>query len=116
MIPSTTGMFYTDRKRYQRLTSEGIERQIEMAYIKAQLCYTAKKPITTMDVSELELITQDESALFKYIGYFYLMDYYKEDDSKQDSYLQSMRALEKDLPKSFVKAMQPALHEFSQKI
>ncbi len=104
-LPSRTGIFYTDRKRYQRLKSTGIERDIETASIKAHLLQLKKEPITQMDPEELALLTQDPAPIFQYIGYYYLVDYHRSDVEKVTSLKAEMAQLEEDLPKSFVTAI-----------
>ena len=103
-LPSRTGMFYTDRKRYQRLRSKGLEKDIEWAFIQTSIIKSKNEPISQMDPKELELLTQDAAPVFQYVGYYYLLDYYKRDSSKVASLKEEMAQIEKDLPKSVVSA------------
>ena len=75
-LPSRTGIFYTDRKRYQRLTGSGQDQAVEMAMIRANLLQVTGKSITQMSEGELWMITKDEAPIFKYIGYYYLYQYH----------------------------------------
>ncbi|MEM6634019.1 MAG: M50 family metallopeptidase [Bacteroidota bacterium] len=101
-LPSRTGIFYTDRKRYQRLRSDGLEKDIEWAFFKAYLLQLKQEPITQMDPEELTLLTRDSAPLFQYIGYYYLIDFYKGNSEKIESLREEMAPIEKDLPKSMV--------------
>ena len=106
-LPSKTGPFYTDRKRYQRLVRPGKEREIELALIDVQEKMAGKNGIEKLDVDKLRLIQQDEAPFFRYIGYFYELAYaHKFDSDKIPSIKEAMSALEKDIPDNV-----PALFE-----
>ena len=106
-LPSRTGPFYTDRKRYQRLVRPGKAREIELALIDVQEKLTSDDGLARLDVDKLRLIQQDESPFFRYIGYFYELAYaHKFASDKIPSIKEEMSALEKDIPGSV-----PALFE-----
>lgn len=111
MIPSRTGMFYTDRKRYQRLTSKGLEKDIEIAYLKSTVHSTLKKPIKDLEESDLILLTKDESSLFRYIGYYFLYEYHLGNQQKLEEVRNEMKLLESEIPTSMVKAMNVELEK-----
>lgn len=79
-LPGKSGAFYSDRKRYQRLKSNGVERQIEMALMEANTIKMTGLPMTSMDISSLEKIKLDEAAILKYIGNLYEYEYYMTED------------------------------------
>ena len=106
-LPSRTGPFYSDRKRYQRLVRPGKDRAIELALIDVQGKMNTKDGLARLDVAKLHLIQQDESPFFRYIGYFYELAYaHKFDTDKIPSIKAEMSALEKDIPSKM-----PALFE-----
>jgi len=105
-LPPKTGVFYTDRKRYQRLRSKGLPRDIEMALMQAITLKLTDQPLNQMDYSDLEKITKDESPTFQYFGYFYLLEYWKEEDASQiEGILSEMKKLESQLPDKFIKML-----------
>lgn len=106
-VPSKTGVFYTDRKRYQRLKSSGKEKEIELAILKASSYWVSKKPISGMDIKELEKITADDSAMFRHSGYYYMLSHIVESDrSRIPEVRAKMKELEEELPSTFVKMME----------
>jgi len=109
IIPSRTGMFYTDRKRYQRLTSDGQEKEIELAYLKATVQSMCKKTMKEMDLDDLTLLTKDESPMFRYIGYYFLYEYHLGNPEKIEEVSANMQVLEPELPNSLVKMMKEGL-------
>lgn len=113
-VPSKTGIFYTDRKRYQRLKSTGKEKDIELAFLKASIYWISKKPISGMDIEELEKITTDDSAMFRHSGYYYLLSHIVESDrSRIPEVRAKMQELEKELPSTFVKMMEKEVAKLS---
>lgn len=112
-LPSQTGLFYTDRKRYQRLKSEGEEKEIEGALAMAGAQKLMKKPMTDLPVDELQKITGDESPLICYIGYFYLFEYYlmSKETEALEAVKTEMQDLEQSLPKTLVKQFNAELEK-----
>ncbi len=105
-IPSSTGIFYTDRKRYQRLRSGGIESEIEAALMEATGLLASRSSLADMDVKKIDVIQQDEKVFMKYIGLYYKWKYLKDKGREIEPDLFSkMKALEEDIPASIVKWM-----------
>ena len=115
-LPSKTGRFYTDRKRYQRLVRPGKEREIELALIDVQEKMAGKNGIEKLDVDKLRLIQQDEAPFFRYIGYFYELAYaHKFDTDKIASIKEAMSALEKDIPNNIPNLFEKELEKMLAK-
>ena len=115
-LPAKTGLFYTDRKRYQRLTGGGKEQEIELALLQANALKTADASLQSMEVKTLEKITEDPSPIFRYIGYFYLYEYHLAHEEKRNEIQASMKALEEDLPRFFVQQMQKEIQKLEKKL
>lgn len=112
-IPSRTGMFYTDRKRYQRLNQPGATREIELALIQAITLKMQQKSIREMELTALERITEDAAAMFKYSGLYYLYEYHQGDPAEQAAIRRRMEPLEAALPAGLVKQMQAEMEKFA---
>lgn len=112
-IPSRTGLFYTDRKRYQRLRSEGIEKDIEIAYLKTTVHSLLHQPMKELAEEDLELLTQDASPVFRYTGYYFLYQYHLGDAEKISSLQLKMKELSQELPASMVKMMEQQLEKYA---
>ena len=72
-IPNKTGMFFTDRKRYQRLTSNGKENIIELAVIRIMGIYGRDNSYINSDPNDIEKMISDEN--YKYLGLFVKLCY-----------------------------------------
>lgn len=114
-LPSKTGIFYTDRKRYQRLTSGGIEQEIEIALLETFAIKTSGRPITDMRLEKIQKIKLDESPVMKYSGYFYELEYCLEKHPEQiPAIKEEMEKIAKDLPKSMVQLFEKEIKKLSK--
>lgn len=64
-----------------------------------------------MNEEELQLLIKDESAIFKYIGYYYLIDYHQKNTEMVKKLTTEMGALETKIPKSIVLATKKDLQK-----
>ena len=67
-IPSKTGTFFTDRKRYQRLISKGKEREVEVAVLRIMGIYSRDNSYNNVKVEDINLMIQDPH--YQYFGLF----------------------------------------------
>lgn len=74
-VPSRTGMFYTDHKKYQRLRSGSAARDIELAYLRTGILKMRGQPLQQMTEEELRRLTQDDAVLFRCFGWLYLWEF-----------------------------------------
>jgi hypothetical protein len=103
-LPSKTGIFYTDRKRFQRLISKGKSRQVELALLKAIGLQMSGKSITNLEMSEIEAMKSDDSPILKYTGFYYEHQYWKiKDPIKLPQIRAEMEILAQELPQSVVR-------------
>ena len=110
-IPSSTGHFYTDRKRYQRLTGSRKEKDIELALLKIFVTKAKDLPINELNESEIRLITEDKSKLLQYIGYFYLYEYHIKDQEKLKPIKEAMERLRPKIPKQIANQLDKELQK-----
>jgi len=114
-LPARTGIFYTDRKRYQRLRSNGREKEIELALLNVTALKSLDQPLTSIPEAELRLLTQDDAPLFRYIGYYYLCEYHAGQPEMIASHRTAMKELETEIPRSIVAAIETELRKESGK-
>lgn len=67
-IPSKTGTFFTDRKRYQRLMSNGKEKDIEVAVLRLMGIYSRDNSYKNVNIDDINLMIQDSN--YQYLGLF----------------------------------------------
>jgi len=82
-LPDRTGVFSTDRKRFQRLTGGGKEREIEMALREVLRHEQMGLPIQSLEREKLLMICEDEAAMFRFFGYSLLRMYDRDDPEKR---------------------------------
>ncbi|MEM9821230.1 MAG: site-2 protease family protein [Bacteroidota bacterium] len=104
-LPEKTGLFYTDRKRYQRLKNGGQAQAIEGALAQANAQKLREQPMTDLPLAQLRKITEDELALVQYLGYFYLYEYHlmTREWNELELVKVKMESLAQKLPKSLIK-------------
>ncbi|MBJ2176343.1 M50 family metallopeptidase [Aureibaculum sp. A20] len=101
-IPSKTGLFFTDRKRYQRLTSEGPERDVELAVLRILGNYAKDDSYMNVNPNDIETIIADEH--YKFFGLFSKLTYQFETNGHFDLETQNeFDEISKTMPKSLVK-------------
>ncbi len=64
-VPSKTGVYYTDRKRYQRLSKPGKAQEIEMAMLRVMGSFNKNNSYKEIALEDLEMITEDDSAMLQ---------------------------------------------------
>lgn len=115
-LPGKTGMFFTDRKRYQRLTTPGHDQEIELAIMRI-LGHSAKdESYRNVDKSDIELLIHDTLPFISYFGLFNLLvyEYEIEKTIKEETESKYLEA-SKNMPSSMVKAMNIELEKIKAK-
>lgn len=107
-IPNKTGMFFTDRKRYQRLTSNGPERQVELAVLRLTGIYGRDSSYTNADEKDIELMIADPD--YKYLGLFTKLSFQFEKNGYFESETKNeFDHLSQEMPKSLVQSLNKEL-------
>ncbi len=107
-LPSKTGTFFTDRKRYQRVLSKGKVGEVEMAMLRVLGIYNRDQSYKNISKKDIELMIQDKD--YNYFGLFSKLNYEYEINGVFDlktklAYDEVMRKM----PKSVVKMMNSQL-------
>lgn len=63
-LPAKSGMFFSDRKRYQRLTSKGYEREIELAVLRIISIYGRDNSYLNVNEEDIDKMISDENYHF----------------------------------------------------
>lgn len=102
-IPSRTGMFFTDRKRYQRLVNPGKAQEVELAILKIMATYVTDNSCKNIDKNDIEVLINDELPFFQFYGLFLLICYQLEiDGTAEQSVLDAYQSMSKRMSKSVV--------------
>jgi len=98
-LPAKTGVFFTDRKRYQRLMDKGPAGDIELALLETINQYTADNNFKNISTDKLDIIKTDKDRFIQFWGEFYEYQYYKE---RQDAVLSESARLRMDTYKNYL--------------
>ncbi|MEZ4920389.1 MAG: M50 family metallopeptidase [Saprospiraceae bacterium] len=90
-IPSRTGMFFTDRKRFQRLVTPGKDRDVEVALLNMLGKFSRDGSYKNIAQSEIEILLKDDFPYIRFFGLFNMICYQLEhkgaaDDSVLEEY------------------------------
>lgn len=111
-IPTKTGIFFTDRKKYQRLTTPGKDQDVELATLRIIGSYSKNggyKEVAKSDI--LELVT-DKNDFIKFYGLFNLLCFQNEIEKEiAPTTLEEYRLLSKEMSKSLVIAFNKELEK-----
>lgn len=103
-VPSKTGTFFTDRKRYQRLMSNGEERDTEIALLRIIGIYSRDNSYKNVNIEDIDLVIQDTH--YQYFGIFCKLSFQHETTGSFDIKTKTeFDELTATMPKSFVKVI-----------
>lgn len=75
-IPNQTGVFFTDRKRFQRLKSDGKAQKTELALLRIVATSIQNDNYKYLNPVDFETIKKDDADFMQYLGTYYAMLYY----------------------------------------
>lgn len=112
-IPNKTGIFFTDRKRYQRLTSNGAEREVELAVLRLTGIYGKDSSYINADENDIEKMIGDSN--YKYLGLFTKLNYQFEKNGYYELETENeFEKMSKEMPKSLVKSLNKELEKLKK--
>lgn len=113
-VPSKSGSFFTDRKRYQRLMSDGVARETEIALLRITGIYGRDDSYKNIDINDIELVIKDEN--YQYFGLFTKLSYQYENYGSFDENTKfQLDELKPEMPKAFVKVVETELQKLTVK-
>lgn len=99
-------MFFTDRKRYQRLVRPGKDQQVELAILRIMGKYSKDNSYKNVDRKDIAVLVEDELPFIQYYGLFNLICYQMEnegliDDETNKDYEKLSKKMSKSVVLSF---------------
>ncbi|MCB0522989.1 MAG: M50 family metallopeptidase [Lewinellaceae bacterium] len=114
-IPSKTGIFYTDRKRYQRLTTPGKDQQVELAMLKIIGSFTKDNSYKNIEENDLSLLISDQMPFTRFFGLFNMICLQLEKNGVvEEKYLNDYQTLAKEMKKPMVAAFDKEIERYKQ--
>ena len=115
-IPSRTGMFFTDRKRYQRLVTPGKDQDVELAMLRIMGQYSQSDSYKDVNKEDIEKLVNDELPFLRFYGLYNLICYQIEIEKKVEATaMQEYESIALDMPKSMVKALNAEIEKMKTK-
>ncbi|MBI9033286.1 MAG: M50 family metallopeptidase [Bacteroidales bacterium] len=82
-VPSKSGVFFSDRKRYQRLTSKGKDSEVEMSLLTIMGTQNRDQSMRNVNISDIETLHSDDTPFLKFVGSYYNVLFQMGKNSKQ---------------------------------
>lgn len=120
-IPSRSGMFYTDRKRYQRIMTAGKDQDVELAMLTLLGSFVKNQSYKDIKKEVFDVLINDNDLFVKHYGLFNLICWQIEhegaiDDKVKEEYNQISKKLNKDMVKSYNDEIQKYAEKLKCKI
>ena len=116
-IPSKTGMFFTDRKRYQRLTTPGRDQQTELAMLNIMTHFLKDDSYQNVEKDDIETLISDETPSVNFYGLFYMICWQLEHQGKVDENLKKQyEYASNSIPKNLVKVLNKEIENYRQEL
>lgn len=116
-IPSRSGMFYTDRKRYQRLIKAGKDQEVELAMLTILGSYVKNQSYKDIKKEVFDVLITDNDSFVKHYGLFNLICWQIEHEGAiEDKVKEEYNEISKKLNKNMVKSYKDEIQKYSDKI
>ena len=120
-IPSRSGMFYTDRKRYQRIMTAGKDQDVELAMLTVLGSFVKNQSYKDIKKEVFDGLITDNDIFVKHYGLFNFICWQIEhegaiDDKVKEEYNQISKKLNKDMVKSYNDEIQKYAEKLKCKI
>ncbi len=84
-LPEKTGIFFTDRKRFQRLSDKGKIGQIELAFLKIVNQSLLEGNCKNLSLQNIEKMKSDEEKIVQFWAYYFEFQYFKDNNNLEES-------------------------------
>lgn len=107
-LPEKSGIFFTDRKRFQRLLDKGDIGKIELAFLQIVNQSLLENTYKNLSIEKVNMLKQDSDKIIRFWGYYFEFQFYKDNALAED--MQLMRAsldeYKKVIPKALWKSLE----------
>lgn len=77
-LPNKSGVFFTDRKRMQRLLDNGRTGEIEYSFIKTSSQLLIDSHYKNISIEDLKMIQSDEEPIIRFWGHYYELKHFED--------------------------------------
>jgi hypothetical protein len=106
-LPEKSGIFFTDRKRMQRLFDKGIIGEIEKSYIETTSQLLIDNHYKNISIAKLKLIQSDTEPIVQFWGHYFEFKHYQETENLEESSTikEKLYSYQQSVPKSIWKSL-----------
>ncbi|WP_378183554.1 M50 family metallopeptidase [Aquimarina sp. SS2-1] len=116
-IPSKSGMFFSDRKRYQRLTKPGKDQDVELALLRILGNYSKDNSYENVRKNDIDTLVSDDTPFIRFFGLSTLICFQLEKNRIiEEQVLEDYRKVSEKMPKSIIKAFDKEIEKYKAKI
>jgi Peptidase family M50 len=107
-IPSRSGIFFTDRKRYQRLNDKGETGQIELAFLQIVNQSLLENNCKNLPLERINKLKTDNDKVIQFWGHYFEYQHYKDNGNLAgaDTVKYALENYKQLMPKSIWKSLQ----------
>lgn len=84
-IPNKTGIFFTDRKRYQRLNDSGETGKIELAFLQLVNQSILENHCKNLSQQNIQLLKTDLDKIIQFWGFYFEYQQHKDNNNKSEA-------------------------------
>lgn len=101
-LPDKSGIMFTDRKRFQRLNSKGIIREVEIVLYELTLQSIIDNTFKNIDIEKVSVLDNDQDVTTKFWAAYLRFMFYKENElpEKREQAFQDLLTIKQQIPKS----------------
>jgi hypothetical protein len=116
-IPSRSGIFFTDRKRYQRLMTAGKDQNVELAILTILGSYVKNQSYKDIKKEVFDILITENDTFIKHYGLFNLICWQIEHEGRVDDKVkEEYNQISKKLNKNIVKSYNHEIQKFAEKL
>lgn len=106
-LPEKSGIFFTDRKRMQRLFDDGVIGEIEKSYIETTSQLLIDNHYKNISIHKLKLIQTDSEPIVQFWGHYFEFKHYEETEKVDEAAVikEKLHAYQQVVPKSIWKSL-----------
>ena len=84
-LPEKTGIFFTDRKRFQRLSDKGKIGQIELAFLQIVNQSLLEGNCGNLSLQNIEIMKSDEEKIVQFWAHYFEFQYFKDNNNMEQA-------------------------------
>lgn len=107
-IPNKSGMFFTDRKRYQRLNDKGETGKIELAFLQVVNQALLENNCKNLPLERINVLKTDNDKIVQFWGHYFEYQHYKDNGNTTgvDIIKRTLENYKQLMPNSFWKSLE----------